>query len=406
MAQHIRVGIDIGTYQIKVAVAEHSSVDRSSAQDQKNQKSTRMPRILGVGFAESKGMRHGYIINLADVGRSVRIAVNQAEKASGIKIKKAFLSIGGMGLNAVVGHGSTVISRADSEITDLDINKAIAASENEIAKPLIMNRKILHTVPLEYKIDGKPALGRPEGMKGVKLEVKTLFITCLEHHINDIIQAVEEADIRVEDVIASPLAASLVTLTKLQKIAGCVLANIGAETVSIVVFENNLPISLEVFPIGSTDITNDIALGLKVPIEEAENIKIGMPGDESYSRKKLNEIIEARLSDIFELIDAHLKKIGRNGLLPAGIIITGGGSGLGKLDDFAKTSLRLPSRIASLNLSGNFKTPIKDATWAVAYGLCILGFSASEDDNSIRAGKIIVKDSWRRIGDWFKQFLP
>src|ERR1035437_7743881 len=185
-----------------------------------------------------------------------------------------------------------------------------------------------------------------------------LFIPCIDHHLNDILESVEGAGIRVEDVMAAPVAASLVTLTKSQKIAGVVLCNIGAETVSIAVFENSVPVSLEVFPIGSTDITNDIALGLKVPLEEAEQIKIGAITGNSYPRKKLEEIIEARLSDIFELIEAHLKKIGRSGLLPAGIVITGGGAGLGTIEDMARVALRLPSRVGSISFS--FSDKLKD----------------------------------------------
>ena len=142
--------------------------------------------------------------------------------------------------------------------------------------------------------------------------------------------------------MASPLAGSLVMLSKAQKRAGCVLANIGAETVSIVVFENNTPVSLKVFPIGSSDITNDIALGLKIPLEEAEKIKRGGMSDAAYSKRKLDEIISSRLTDIFELIDAHLKKHNRDGLLPAGIIITGGGSSITSVQDLARAALRLP----------------------------------------------------------------
>jgi cell division protein FtsA len=219
------------------------------------------------------------------------------------------------------------------------------------------------------------------------------------------IEAVEEAGISVQDVMASPIAASLVTLTKSQKIAGCVLANIGAETVSIAVFENNIPVSLEVFPIGSTDITNDIALGLKVPLEEAEQIKIGAITGASYPRKKLEEIVSARLSDIFELIEAHLKKIGRNGLLPAGIILTGGGSSLSGIEDMAKASLRLPSRLANLNLGLADKQGTRESSWAVSYGLCILGLHAEEDlpiDTSTR----IFENSKKTLIAWLKQFLP
>lgn len=394
MSSNYKVGIDIGTYQVKVAIAEAGP-----------EMSGRNSRIISVGFSESKGMRHGYIINPVDISRSIRAAVDQAERtAGGFKVRKAYVSIGGIGLSSVVSHGAAIISRADSEITDLDVQKAIQESETEIPKTFIVNRKIIHTIPLAYRIDGKPCLGRPQGMKGMKLEVKTLFITCLDHHVNDIVQAIDDAGIEVEDIVAAPIAASLVTLSKVQKVAGCVLANIGAETVSIVVFEDNTPISLEVFPLGSTDITNDIALGLKVSLEDAEDIKTHGIKDSTYSKKKIDEIVEARLSDIFELVEMHLKKIGKNGLLPAGVIITGGGSGLDRLKEFAKDSLKLPAQIAALNMQSNPKIPVKDATWAVAYGLCILASSGGSDD--VPSGLKMLGSTKKTIMGWIKKFLP
>ncbi len=394
MSRNTITGIDIGTYHIKVVISDSK---------EKNEKG--FPKILGIGTAESRGIRHGYIINIQDTVESIKQAILEAEKRANIKIKKAFVSIGGIGLSSIVNTSSVIISRADSEITSLDIKKVQEQCEKDIPNSASLNKKIIHSIPLHFKIDGKIALGKPEGMRGSKLEVKTLYITCLEHHLNDIIQAVEEAGISVQDVMASPIAASLITLTKAQKIAGCILANIGAETVSIAVFENNIPVSLEIFPIGSTDITNDIALGLKVPLEEAEQIKIGAITGSSYPRKKLEEIISARLSDIFELIEAHLKKIGRNGLLPAGIVITGGGSGLSNIEDLAKVALRLPSRIGTANLGLSEKQSYKDSTWAVAYGLCILGRHADEDMPIDNSG-IVLGTAWKKIVIWLKQFLP
>jgi cell division protein FtsA len=398
MMRNVTVGIDIGTYQVKVVVTE---LVKESAESGK-----RVPKVLGTGIAESKGLRHGYIVNGKEVVESIRSAVAQAEKTSGVKIRKAFISVGGIGLSGITSTGSIMVSRADLEITPLDLDKVAEICQQDIPVPLIQNRSVLHAIPLSYKIDGKVVISKtPLGMKGAKLEVKMLFITCLEPHLNDLMQAVDEAGIDMAEggAIASPIAASLVTLTKTQKIAGCVLANIGSETTSIVVFENSIPISLEVFPIGSNDITNDIALGLKIPLEEAEHIKVAGIGTTSFSRKKLDEIINARLSDMFELIENHLRKLGRNGLLPAGIFITGGGGGIGMIEEFAKTTLRLPSRIASLNL-GDAKGRIKDSTWAVAYGLCILGFSHDDQENlgvKQRPSEFVLK-----IGRWLKQFLP
>ena len=394
MARNITVGIDIGTYQVKVVVAELIK------ENGKN-----ITRIIGTGQTESKGLRHGYIINGPDVTQSIVAAVKLAEKTSGVKVHKAFVAVGGIGLSGLTSTGSLIVGSADSQITDLDIEKLNEICEENLPTSVIQNHRILHSIPLSYKIDGKMVLAKsPLDMKGTKLEVKMLFVTSLESHLNDLLEAVDEAGIEVIDVLASPIAASFVTLSKTQKIAGAVLANIGAETVSIVVFENNIPISLEVFPIGSTDITNDIALGLKIPLEEAENIKVRGLGGNSFSKKKLEDIISARLADIFELIENHLKKIGRNGLLPAGIFITGGGASLGvAVEDFAKITLKLPSRITTMNLGGE-KNYIKDSTWAVAYGLCMLGFSKEEKTN------LGIQNRMNRAGDkifgWLKQFLP
>lgn len=389
MAERLVTGIDVGTYQVKVVVVRMPKKGESRS----------LPQIVGTGFSESRGLRHGYIINETDVVKSIRGAVAQAEKAAGTTVTRAFLSIGGIGLDEIHSRGEVITSRADSEITEHDIEKAMQDSEERI-QDRIPNRKVLHAIPLSFTIDGEKVLGRPHGMKGTKLELETLFVSCFEQHLNDLVQAVESTGIVVDDVMASPLAGSLVMLTKAQKRAGCVLANIGAETVSIVVFENGIPVSMKVFPIGSTDITNDIALGLKIPLEEAEKIKRGNPTGATYSKRRLDEIISARLTDIFELIDAHLKKIRRDGLLPAGVIITGGGSGIATIQDLARAALRLPSKIATLDPAQNGK--VRDASWAVAYGLCIWGVSEGGDESGIK----LARRTGNALLGWFKQFLP
>jgi len=383
MKRDIVTGIDIGTNTTRVVVAELF-------------KDSGSPRIIGTGTAESRGMRSGYVVNTGEVIKSVRNALNAAEEESGIQIRSVFLSVGGIGLESVTSHGSIMISRADNEVTELDMEKVVAVAEE---KADLVNKHIVETVPISYKLDGKEIYGKPIGMKGTKLEIKVLFVTSLEQHLNDLISATEETGVSVEDVVPAPIAASLVALTKRQRTVGCLLANIGAETVSIAVFEEDIPVSLEVFPIGSTDITNDIALGFQIPLEEAEDMKKG--GVQTFERKKLAEIIEARLSDIFELIEAHLKKIDRNGLLPAGIILTGGGAGISTIEDFAKGALMLPSRTAHLNP----ETPdseIQDSLWFVAYGLCIFGLNQSRETKR----NPNIKNIKKGIVSWLKQLLP
>lgn len=388
MSQHYVTGIDVGTYQVKVVIASDTHSDSKG-----------IPQIIGTGYAESRGLRNGYIINETDVVRSVRNAVAQAEKASGVKVKHAYISMGGIGLDEIHARGEAITSRADSVITQADIDKAVEVSEESI-QDKIPNRKIIHAVPLQFVVDGEKVHGRPHELKGTKLEVDVLFITAFEQHLNDLVAAIESIGIKVDDVMASPLAGSLVMLTKAQKRAGCVLANIGAETVSIVVFENNTPVSLKVFPLGSNDVTNDIALGLKITLDEAEKIKRGGMTNTPYSKKKLDEIISARFTDIFELIDSHLKKIKRDGLLPAGVILTGGGSGITSVQDLARASLRLPSKIATLDPGQNGK--VRDASWAVGYGLCIWGMTGTEEESGIN----LARHTGNALLNWFKQFLP
>lgn len=390
MASRVAVGIDVGTYQVRVVIARESR-DRSS----------QFPKIIGTGYAESKGLRHGYIVNADDVERSIRLAVAQAQQTAGVSVKNAFLSVGGIGLDEVRGRGEAIIARADAEVSDLDMEKAIDASRESVSGRLV-NRKILHTIPLTYMIDGVEVLGRPQGMKGTRLSVETLFVTCLEQHVNDLIDSVERANIGVLDTMASPLAGSIVTLTNAEKKAGCVLANIGSETVSIVVFDNGIPVSVKVFRIGSLDITKDIALGLRISLEEAEQLKLGAITNASYSKKKLDDILSARLTDIFELIDGHLKKLGKDQLLPAGIVLSGGGSGTGPIRDIAEASLKLHSKIAQLNVPSDAK--MKDSSWAVAYGLTIWGLTG--DGSTHPAAGTAMKEIGRALGGFFKQFLP
>src|SRR3989344_4471159 len=178
------------------------------------------PQILGTGYAESRGMKKGKVISVPDVARS------------------------------------------------------LATTEGARAPSSTLNRKVIHTIPLRYSVDGMRVMGKsPIGMKGQRISVETFFITCLERHVHDLVSAVEEAGIEVEDIAASPLAASFVALNKMQKRVGCVLVNIGSETLSIIVFGDSIPMSVRVFPVGGTDITNDLALGLRISPEEAQQLK-------------------------------------------------------------------------------------------------------------------------------------
>ena len=391
MKKRIITGIDIGTHSVRVVITEYTP-------------GSGLPHVLGVGKAESRGLRHGYIMNIADAVKGVRQAVEEAEQSAGVHIREAYISVGGVGLEGTQTIGAAIISRADSEITDADVERAHRACEQNLHNA--SNKKVLYTVPTEYMIDGKKIYGRPTGMRGLKLEAKCLVVTCLEQHLADMIHVVEEAGIEPVDACPAPIAASFVALTKAQRVAGVILANVGAETVSIVVYEEGLPISLEIFPVGSTNITNDIALGLKIPLEEAELIKLGK--NHEFPKKKLNDIILSRLEDMFSLVIAHLKKIGKHELLPAGIVLTGGGSGLETIEDFAKVAMKLPSKIPTNNIefanNPKSKKQVKDTSWFVAYGLCIWG--TTNDRPTMQGNDGVFSGLRSMIANTLKQLIP
>jgi cell division protein FtsA len=350
--EEFSIGIDIGTHTSRVVAVRKN--DENS-----------LPEIIAVAACESHGMRSGYVTHVSAAKETLDSLCKQMKDQSGIEIKKAFVSIGGISVTSVIASGDTVISRADGIISQIDIERSIEEAKKKID---LTNREILHIIPINYKIDGKDVLGRPLGMRGSKVQTQVFFVIVLSQHLTDLIDLFTKSGIEIENIVASPIAASQIALTENQKQHGTMLANIGAETVSVIVYDRGLPLSLQVFPIGGSDFTKDIALGLKIPIEEAEQIKMGrLQG--AHSERKLSEIIEARLRDVFEIIEKHLKKINRDALLPAGIIITGGGSHISQIESLARSALRLPCRIGIPEHLLQMKPRIRDVSWIVAYGL-------------------------------------
>lgn len=381
------MGIDVGTSVTRVVVGEFIKGESS-------------PKIIGIGEALTLGVRHGYITSFTDATATIKKAVAQAEATSQIKIRRAFVSIGGATLRGDTSTGSAIVSKADSEVTMLDAQKALEDSENNIN---LNNKKVIQVIPLSYRLDGKEIQGRLEGAVGNKLEVKALFLTCSLQHFEDLIEVIAEAGVETIDVIAGPVASSFIALSKKQKIVGSALVNIGSETVSVAVFENETIITLSSFSIGGTDITNDIALGMKVTLEEAENLKLGN-NPQNLPKKKIDEIIDARLIDIFELVENHLKKIKRNELLPAGIVFIGGGANTRNIEELSKNFLKLPSKVGSTEMFANIKTKLKDPAWFTVLGLLV----ASKNKEVYKEGTFsnFLSDLKQMLKSNLKQLMP
>jgi cell division protein FtsA len=367
MAKQYACGIDVGDSAVKVIVAE---IEKGRA----------YPRLLTAVKNESRGFHKGSLIDVGDAREAVREAIAAAEKSAGIRIREAYATASCSSLTSHTLEANIIVSRADSEIADLDVRRLI---ENAAAKIQDKsNREILDVIPLFFKVDGKKIMRSPLGMKGTKLEGRLLFISALKHDIDDLVSVIESAHVLVDRILPAPYADSFVAVSRPQKMAGCAVIDIGKDTTSCAVFEEGTLFSIETFDVGSQNITNDIALGFKVPLDEAERIKTERTGRPTPD-KNLITIVEARLSDIFELVDKHLKKIGKSELLPAGAILVGGGSALPHIETFASEYLNLPARTAlplmpsALKLSAAEdgersdlgRLSIKDPSFAGAYGL-------------------------------------
>lgn len=390
MQRPLYAGIDIGTYQVKVVIAtptENSELPLS---------------IIGTGTAPSRGIRHGYIIDKKEATKSIREALGRALGAAKVRVRSARVALGGIGLDEIRSTGEVALTVSGGIVTEREIERALRESEKKASSKLT-NRTVIHAIPLEYRVDGTKVFGKPLGLQGTRLTVDTLLITMLTQHQDDLVEAVEAAGVEVEGVMASPLAASLVTLTRAQKTAGVVLANIGSETLSVVVFEDDTPVSLKVFPMGSAKITESIALSFKIPLSEAESLKRGGVTGSDIPEKKMSVIVGAQLKEMYTLVNAHLKTINRHRLLPAGIVITGGGSGLTSAAEIARAVLQLPSQVSQVGHMP--RSSAVDATWAVAYGLCRWAYAEDASGQTHTFGQVI-RDGWESLKQGLRSLLP
>lgn len=348
----LAVGIDIGT----------SAVTTVAARQMKGGKL----RIFGVGRARGGGMRRGVIVDVDEVAKTLRASVAEASRAAGTAIRSAVVGIGGVHLGSSSARGVVASSRADGEITEEDVARAVRAAEGFVAKN--PNREIIHIIPREFRIDGAGGVTDPVGLVGMKLEVEVLVVDGAKPALQNIIRACELVGVEVEDWAASTLAASELLLTKPHKELGVMLLDLGAGTSDFVIFEEGRVLDVGAIPIGGSHITSDIAIGLRTSVAAAEAIKLRyaesllserpgkrqtlqlaefVSGDSSvFAVRDLADIVGARLTDIFELATKALKRVGRAGLLAGGVVLSGAGADIPGIQDTARRELKLPAEVA------------------------------------------------------------
>ena len=412
--QKIIIGLDVGSSNIRVAVAEEG-------------KEPAIPfQILGVGQSKALGMRKGAVIDLEETAKNIKEAVAVAERTSGIKVESATISLGGDHLGCRSSRGVIAVSRADGEISQEDTERAVRAAA---AISLGANREIIQIVPKQFSVDSQQSIKDPVGMRGVRLEVDVLILDGSTPFIKNLLKAIGEAEIETEVLVPSPLAAAKAVLDRRQKELGVLVLDLGSATTGFCVFEEGDIIDSCVLPVGSDHITNDLAIGLRTSIDVAEKIKLeygsvlpdeinkketisleklgGEPGN--VSRQKVAEIIEARVAEIFDLAQKRLKQIDRAGLLPAGVVLVGGGAKLPGLVDLAKERLRLPAQIGfPVNFEGVIEE-VDDPCFATVLGLILC---AGEQSEELRGRRSNVFDFSslapvvKKFKNWFKSFLP
>jgi len=379
------VGIDIGSGSLRALGCVY-------------EENARFPVVVATYKKSIDGIERGNITDSDEVANAIADAIATLEEESGHDTLHTLVSLGATGLSSSHSNGHAQVSRGDASVTDLDIENAIKDANKGV--PDIRNKSIVHTIPMKYKLDGVEVQGDIVGVRGNKLEVKTLFVTYPLQCMTVLKKTLEKAQVRITDIVAGPVSESIPLLTKKQKVAGVGLVNIGAGVTSLLVYENNVPLLVSTIPVGGDDITKDIALGLKVTLEEAEEIKLGRGA--IHSKRRVEEIIEARLEDICVKLNKELDRIHRRELLPAGIVVCGSSSLVPRLDYIFRAELKLPIKLSSNELVRLTGDMLRDTGWARCYGLTFLAPAGNERE----AFKELLTSFFDRVKKFMAQFLP
>ena len=407
-------GLDVGSNAVRVVVGQQ--IWRSS-NDWDLQ-------IVGAVSVPSEGVVKGSVSSIEECVSSISNALEQTERLIGIPVEHAWVGISGTHIAVQESRGVVAVAKANGEIGAEDVVRVVNAA-GTVSIPL--NYEILHVLPHSYVVDGQTGIKDPVGMTGIRLEVNTKIIMGLAQQINNLTKTVYRTGIDIDDLVLSILAVSDSVLTARQKELGVAVVNIGSSTTGLTVFEGGDLLHAVVLPIGSEYITNDLAIGLKCPIEVAKRVKkeyghclpksfnrrekidlatVGLDIREEVELRDIAEIINARVEEILEKINQELSKIGRVGLLPAGVIFTGAGAKLSGLVELAKEKMGLS---ASLGYPFNLQSAtdkINDLSFSTAIGLVKWG-ATFEQRAGHRSRRFKAVDTIsKQVKGWFKSLIP
>lgn len=409
MVEGVLVGIDVGTSKVCALIGEVGRDGRVT--------------VIGHGTVPSSGLKKGAVVNIDQTVRSIGDAVEKAERLSGWKIDKAFVGVGGAQVESLNSTGQVAVTAHDREVSREDILRAI-----EVARAVAIpsNRDVLHVERRGFIVDGQEGVKDPLGMSALRLEVETHIVTAPQTAVQNLTKCVAAAGVKIDERVANALAASEAVATETEKELGVAVADLGAGTIDLAMFNEGSPFHTSVLPVGGNFVTNDVAIGIKTSLPVAEELKIehgtcdlrGVSADEeisvsvlgedagrTVSRLELCQIIEARMRETFELLGAEMRSAGA-GMLPAGLILTGGASQLSGLAELGRDVLQMPVRVVAPTSVTGLTDSIMTPAYATAIGLLMWGARSLADDEPTRYESAPAFGILGRMRDSLRSIFP
>ena len=380
----VLVGIDVGTSKVCALIGE---VARDGSLT-----------IVGKGVAPASGLKKAVVVNIDQTVRSIAGAVDHSERLSGYQIDRAFVGVGGQNVESQNSRGAVAVTGHMREVTREDIDRALEVAR---AVSIPSNREVLHVLPRGFIVDGQEGVKDPLGMSAVRLEIETHIVTAAATAVRNLAKCVQAANVKIDELVANSLASAETVLSDTERELGVAVADIGAGTIDLALFLDGSPFKTAVLPVGGNNVTNDVAIGLKTSLQVAEELKIQhgtcdlstVVGDESISVSMLGEaagrtvsrldvcrIIEARMRETFEMLGAEIRAAGE-GVLPAGLVLTGGASQLAGAAALGREVLNMPVRVAGPTEVGGLTDNIMNPAYSTAIGLLYWGAKGLEADD-------------------------
>jgi len=404
------VGIDVGTTKVCTLIGEVDDAGNLC--------------IVGVGVAPAHGLSKGVVVNVEEASKSIAASIEKAERVSGYSIQAAYIGLAGKHISSLNSRGVVAVGRGERYITQDDVERAVEAAQ-AIAVP--HNREIVHVIPRSFTLDGQEGVRDPVGMVGFRLEVETHIVTGAVASIRNLVQCVENASVEVNDLILQPLASSEAVLAPEERETGVVLVDAGGGTTDVAIFVQGTIWHSMVLPVGGNNLTNDIAVGLRTPFATAEQLKIkyghalpelvdpsemidvaafGEGESQSVPRVQLAQILEARVEETFIMVSNEIKRSGYEGLLPAGLVLTGGTAELQGFKELGREILQLPVRIGRLHNIGGLADAVSGPAYATAVGLLHWGLRHGTSERRTQKRASRWADLYQRFADILRIFLP